>query len=522
MRKAVGIAITSIALMGFAPAGTILATGSASAKSRSAHAKALRHRREVRCRRWRRHHHGRRPKHCRVLVHRHRATNATIASANHHTNGPAHRQSGQTGNSSGAGNASWSTSGPAASHIATWAYDDGCNGGSGASQSLVQQWLSFAESNCGPDATKAVGDCQSVCTTLAYLNTNKIYNDSVPIAQDAQEGWWLHAPGHADAAHRLRIPDYGGGQLLDDANPAVRSWFKNYVTNGFNSFDGLMMDDTNSSLTAELYESQSDTSDEITSNNALDSAHEAMANALTHANGSPMLQVDNTLNVNPYLRTPFKMLGDTSTVHGLVAEGVPESDGQMVGYFPTMLDDMAYIDHTAHDFIALLSYDQNGALVSRRVQAASVLLGYAPGHTVSWSDLEQNSGNLAVWPEEGIVPNDPVQTMAQPGGDHCLDGTGPVCSTGGHNDLQVADGVFRREFGSCSDKGQSFGKCAVIVNTTGSSITVKGAWLTQSYNHVITMHGGDVQSGGTIDVNGSAFNAGGTTVGPHDALLIAS
>ena len=50
------------------------------------------------------------------------------------------------------------------------------------------------------------------------------------------------------------------------------------------------------------------------------------------------------------------------------------------------------------------------------------LLGYAPGHTVSWSDLETNNNNLAVWPEEGIVPTQPIQSMGQPAGASCLDG----------------------------------------------------------------------------------------------------
>jgi hypothetical protein len=344
----------------------------------------------------------------------------------------------------------------------------------------------------------------------------------VPIASSAQESWWLHQSGFSDATHRLTIPDYGGGQLLDQANPAVRNWFANYVSTKLNSFDGLMMDDTNSSLGAELYDSNFSTSNEVPTNSALYAAHAAMAQAVTHADGSPMLQIDNGLNVNPYLPTPFGMLNDPSTVTGLVAEGDPMSDGQMVGFYPTLLDDMAYIDHTSNDFLALLSYDQSGSLQARRVQAASVLLGYSQGHTVSWSDLETNSNNLAVFPEEGIVPTNPVQTMAAPGGSHCLDGSGPVCSTGGHNDLQVAPGVFRREFTDCYNRGQSFGDCAVIVNTTGSPVTIQGSWLTQSYGHQITMNGGDVQSGGTVNVAGAGFTPGTTTVAAHDAALLGS
>lgn len=150
-----------------------------------------------------------------------------------------------------------------------------------------------------------------------------------------------------------------------------------------------------------------------------------------------------------------------------------------------------------------------------------MLLGYSPGHLVDWADLETGSGNLAVWPEEGIYPTNPVQTMAAPHGSGCLAGNGQVCSGGGHNDLQVAPGVYRREFGACYDQGTSFGECAAVVNTTSNAVTVKSSWLTQSYGHEITFNGGDVQSGGTVNLTGAGFNAGSGTVGPHSALLLA-
>ena len=205
----------------------------------------------------------------------------------------------------------------------------------------------------------------------------------------------------------------------------------------------------------------------------------------------------------------------------MIAEGAPESDGTLTGYYSTLLDEMAYVDHTANDFVVLLSYDQSGAPQSRFVQAATILLGYSSGHTVSWSDLETDSRDLAVWPEEGIVPADPVQTMSAPGGADCLAGQGIVCSSGGHNSLQVAPGVYRREFGECYDQGAAFGDCASIVNTTGTPVTVKGSWLTQSYGHQVTLNGGDVQSGGRVNLTGARFTPGATTVPAYGALLLA-
>jgi hypothetical protein len=186
-----------------------------------------------------------------------------------------------------------------------------------------------------------------------------------------------------------------------------------------------------------------------------------------------------------------------------------------------MLDEMGYIDHTANGFQVLLSYDSSGSLQGRRVQAATILLGYSTGHTVSWSDLEQNSNNLAVWPEEGIYPTNPVQSMAAPSGTGCFAGTGINCPNGGHNDIQVSIGVYRREFGKCYNQGVAFGPCAAIVNDSGSSITVPASWLSQTYGHQITFSGVDVQSGGTIGLTGAGFSAGSTTIPANDAVLLA-
>ena len=54
----------------------------------------------------------------------------------------------------------------------------------------------------------------------------------------------------------------------------------------------------------------------------------------------------------------------------------------------------------------------------------------------------------------------------------CLQGTGAYCASGGHNDIQVAPGVYRREFKQCYNRGVLIGQCAAIVNTTGSGFHV--------------------------------------------------
>jgi hypothetical protein len=427
---------------------------------------------------------------------------------------------------SGASPPAW----PIDDHIPTWAYDDSataqwCNGGAGASSQLVRAWLTYAESNCGPQATKALSDCHadgtSYCTAVQYLNASRVYQDNgTGILAAAQEGWWLHQPGYSDAQHRLTVSGYGGGYVLDQADPAVQQWFHGYLDANYDAFDGVMLDEMGAGARAWLWGTGFAASQELAGDGAVNAAHEQLAAALTHSDGAPFVEIDNGISPNPWTEMPFSLLGQPASVQGLVSEGVPEDDGQLTPYYSTMLDEMAYIDRTAKDFIALLSYGNAGSLRSRRVQAASVLLGYSPGHTVSWADLEQDNLDLAVWPEEGIVPTQPLQTMAAPGGAGCLAGEGVICSRGGHLDLQVAPGVYRREFGACYEQGAPFGPCAVIVNTTGSPVTVAAGWLRQSYGHEITFSGGDVQSGGTIDTTGAGFQTGTSTVPAQDALLL--
>jgi hypothetical protein len=414
-------------------------------------------------------------------------------------------------------------------HIATWAIDDGCSGGSGAGQALVRQWVTFAESNCGPNATKAQGDChvagRTYCYVTQYMDTDWIYGDArVPVSRAAKPNWWLHEP----AGHRRALifgNQEGGGHLLNQTVPAVREWFRSYVRRFYNEDDALLMDDQSPSLPEELYYSTCHcrTTLEIHSNAILRSAHNRMSAALTHRDGARFLQADNTLAPNPFLPQGLNMLDRGAGVDGLIAEGEPEEFGTLDPYYSTLLDQIAYVINRSKAFVVPMSHGNAGAPSqprSRLVQEATVLLGFSPGRMVDWADLEMGSTRLAVWPEEGIYPSGARESMHAPGGHGCLAGTGVVCSTGGHNDLEVAGGVYRREFRSCSEEGVAFGDCAAIVNTTGSTVTVRRSWLHQSYRHVITISGGDVQSGGTIDLSGGRFAAGRTKIAPHSALLI--
>jgi hypothetical protein len=419
---------------------------------------------------------------------------------------------------------------PTTAHVETWAFDDGCNGGTGASSALVRQWVTFAESDCGPGSRKARTDCHSgskvYCDVLEYLDTDWDFSVASVVASAASVSWWLHEPSPNQGA-RVFNNDFGGGYAVNQSNPAVRSFFQSYARSSYNSDDGLLMDWQSPSLSQELYDSTCSctTTSEIRSNQALRTAHQEMSAALTHNNGAPFMQVDNTLPSNPYLPQGLDMLNHSIGVDGWVVEGEPVDYGVFDPYYSTLLDQIAYVATRTTGFVVPMARAAAGAPYqqqSRRVAEATMLLGYSPGHLVDWANLETGSLDLAVWPEEGIYPTDPVQSMRAPGGRGCLAGTGNVCSSGGHNSLEVAPGVYRREFGACYDRGARFGRCAAIVNTTGSPVIVRSSWLKRSYGHQITFSGGDVQSGGTIDLRGASFRVGSTTVGADDAMLLAS
>ncbi len=417
----------------------------------------------------------------------------------------------------------------ARTHIETWAFDDDCSGGLGASAALVRQWVTFAESGCGPTATKALTDCHAggtrFCDVLQYLDTDWNFPVEHVDIRGARASWWLHEPAPRQDV-RISSPTFGTGHLVDQANPAVRAFFRSYARRYYNGDDGLLLDWQSPSLTQELYYSSChcQTTNEIRSNAALQAAHQAMSAELTHRDGAPFMQIDNTLPPNPYLPQGLNMLDRATGVDGWVVEGEPINYGSFDPYYSTLLDQIAYVATRTSGFVAPMARAEAGAadqLQSRRVAEATMLLGYSPGHLVDWSNLETGSLDLAIFPEEGIYPTQPRQSMSAPGGPGCLAGTGAVCSTGGHNDLQVAPGVYRREFSACYDRGVGIGPCATIIDATSRPVTVRAAWLSGSYGHEITFTGGDVQSGGQIDLTGAPFDAGRSTIAGDDAILLA-
>ena len=143
---------------------------------------------------------------------------------------------------------------------------------------------------------------------------------------------WLHAPSTQPFTD-IYSSGAGGGRLMNQSSPAVRAFFQSYVRTYYNEDDGLLMDWQSPSLSQELSYATCGCSStiELPTNQMLRAAHREMAAAMTHRDGAPFVQADNSLPLNPYLPQGIHMLDPAMGVDGWVAEGAPEDAATSIG-----------------------------------------------------------------------------------------------------------------------------------------------------------------------------------------------
>ncbi len=426
-------------------------------------------------------------------------------------------------------------SGSAPYHIATWGYDEFRAQGSHASAADVQRLLTYAET--GPRNQKALLDCHSSangCKAVLYFDPNKAYDspgcpykeDSDLLAQ-ADETWFVHQPGANDQAHRVhgtyKQMCHGEGTLinvwaLNISSPAVQAYFRNFLQRAGDSYDLYYLDDMAASLSDQFYFFGKGSCDslgglckstqEYSGDQDLQRAAAGFVNSMTHQNGTPMDFVFNSLSFNGRSIADMRLLDTSSHFIGASCEGCATS-GVILhpNNYERILNTMAQFALRSKMFV-LLSYGNAPAgspaqVQQRLVTTALTWLGYQDNHTVVWPDLESNTTNLAVWPEDMIYPSGPVETMSEAA-----------------RDLQVAPKVWRREFATCYFRGAPFGRCAAILNAGDDNLAVQQNWISANYNHVMTVSGGDELSGGSVSLNSTPFVAGQTLVPAHQALLV--
>jgi hypothetical protein len=424
-------------------------------------------------------------------------------------------------------------------HIPTWAFDEYYGQGESVSSATVQQYVTYAEGGVGN--TKAVTDCSGSaknCSSVFYLESNLVYaNPACPNAQTVQmmaqasESWYVHETGHSDSAHRahgsypssckgknVTVPVY----LANNANPGVQAFFSSYLQTNGDAWDYYFMDDTKDKVLTQAYGPGGGFCPDIASNHyclttpeyptdaSVLAAHASFANAMNHRNGSAMKFFFNGIGFsgnNPINLDQFQ--ASNRFVGGLCEDCIVNAGALRPTMYAKVLTAMALIDAIpGAQFVELntgFSAAGSTAQISQRlVTTAIAWLGYSDGHTVVFADLEDNTKNLAAWAEDGIYPSQPLQSM-----------------TTSSANIMVAPGVFRREFAACYNAGVAIGPCAALLNANAKSVTVSSAWLSQSYGHVVNLHGGDISHGGTVQLTSVAFKANSTTIPGSQAILLA-
>lgn len=413
----------------------------------------------------------------------------------------------------------------APSHIPIWTMDEYWGQGENATSSQVQQYVTYAEGGLGNG--KASSDCNgtSGCSSVFYFDPNEVTDSAnCPITPDAQfiaaasESWYVHLSGYSDAAHRIHgeYTQSCDGQTItvpvyapDQANTAVQAYFKSFLQTNASGWNYYLMDNTSWDLIDQFYgpgggfcpglpDNWCSTTEEFTTNAELVAAHGALAAAL------PASTFTNGLD-----QTPSQEIGASSKFVGGSCENcVVDGGAYEPGNYAKILTLMAATDATpGAAFIEMNSGSSaagSAAQIGQRLVTFAVgWLGYSQGHTIVDANLEASTDNLPIWPEEMLVPTDPVQSM-----------------TSEASDIAVSTNVWRREFAACYQNGVSIGPCAAILNGTSSAVTVSSSWLTQTYGHVITLSGGDIFSGGSLSLTSTAFTVNSTSVPADQAILL--
>jgi len=413
-------------------------------------------------------------------------------------------------------------------HIATYAYDSYFGQSQNVSAASINLLLSYAQGN-----DKSVLDCHSgtrSCKAVFYVNVNHEFDYSpsscvnhpdADVLAAASESWFVHNPGYNDSAHRIYGKSASGCLiwLMNPMSVGMRSWWLSYLRNVADSYDLYFLDSDPMDVPDATYFPSSGggcnpwpsvcrSTQEIPDNPTEVLARATFANAMNHKNGSPMHFFFQQASFNTTL--DMSAFTASNRLIGITCEGCVSTYASPVRptLYARVLNEMAAADASPGAYL-LTSHGNFPAgsalqILQRLVTTGIVWLAYSEGHTVVQPDLESNTNNLPVWPEDLIYPSGPVQSM--------------ISSS---NDLQVSSGIWRREFTTCYQMGHLFGHCAVIVNSTANALAVPAGWLSQSYHHVITLSGGDVLSGGIANVGGATFVPNVTKLPASGALLLA-
>ncbi|MBV8636791.1 MAG: hypothetical protein JO322_01785 [Candidatus Eremiobacteraeota bacterium] len=421
------------------------------------------------------------------------------------------------------------------SHIPTWAFDQKFAEGKDASSSDVQRYLTYAESGFGND--KPVRDCRGsgACSSVFYFDPGFVYYSDVcpftfskDVIAAASEDWYVHLPGYSDQAHRIQgsyIKTCKGMRItasvyaLNQSNPAVGQFFAQYLQRNADNWDYYLMDDTSSVLKSQTYgpgggfckgggtlNGYCTRTQEWTNDTDVVNAHGTFVSRLKHVNGAPMRVFYNGVSFDASGSPRVELLRLSSQFVGAICENCVVNNGTLrANMYAKVLDTMALIGQTPNAAFVEQNTGKSppgsdDQIAQRLVTTAMAWLGFIDNRTIVFPNLEFNTTNLAVWPENDIYPTQPVQTMRR-----------------GNGDLSVGASVWRREFAQCYLRGKPIGPCAAVVNGSSASVTPSQNWFTARLSHAVALKGGDALNGGTVSLDSQSAS---TSIDPGHALLL--
>jgi hypothetical protein len=129
--------------------------------------------------------------------------------------------------------------------------------------------------------------------------------------------------------------------------------------------------------------------------------------------------------------------------------------------------------------------DGKGSLADNRALRiywlASWWLTYDPVYSVAGELISSDANPVYVFPEESIVPLNPVQTATS------------VSS------LQTSTGAYARQFRACYYNKNWWGACAAVVNPTSSTVSMPS--LVSGYHHSLALDANNLYAGGTVSLS---------------------
>jgi hypothetical protein len=434
-------------------------------------------------------------------------------------------------------------------HIETWAgyYLGGSNEGRKSPAATIRRWVTYLESsNAGRPKSYAICNIAGhPCNSVAYVDTNNQYfgscgwsdavvNNGLSQQRPLPESAWLHASADLSYDNRL-FNNYSAkcvprtndtGLWVNRKSDAASRYFNAYFQRQFGSSvpDYYFDDDTTlinvfGGRQAYEYGSWRD----------LERAQAHWLGAERNRYGRAQNLFFNGCNNNPYIVPGTGLVKSKPNIDGCVSEGNVSSANISNGRDLYALDNCARVSLNRNGGIFVNGINGESNTAAYRIQVmAFTWLCYVPGRVVTWLDPE-GGDFVNVFPEEGIYPARPVQSMRFPSG--CPDATisargagndassGDPCSVHGHNDLLLGGvtNVLRREFHACYNQGKPVGPCAVIWNMGETPVTLTPQWFTQRYRHKLTITGGTIDEGGRVSFTPLGR---GEPIAPYEALLL--